>query len=31
MVLTTKRNWSLQISYLGISYQNELVFKLVSN
>jgi len=31
MVLATKGNWSLKISYLGFGYQNELVSKLVSN
>jgi len=31
MVLTTKGNLSLKISYLGFGYQNDLVSKLVSN
>jgi len=29
--LATKGNWLLKISYLGFSYQNDLVSKLVSN
>jgi len=31
MILATKGDWSLQISYLDFVYQNDLVFKLVSN
>jgi len=31
MVLATKKNWSLKISYLGFDYENDLVAKLVSN
>jgi len=31
MHLATKENWSLKISYLGFSYQNELVSKLILN
>jgi len=31
MVLFTKGNWLLKISYLGIGYQSELIFKLVFN
>jgi len=32
MILVTKENWSLKIKYkLGFGYQNELVYKLVSN
>jgi len=31
MVLATKVNWSLKISYLDFGYQNELVSKFVSN
>jgi len=31
MFLTTKRNFSLNISYLEFSYQDELVSKLVYN
>jgi len=31
MILTTKENWSLKISYLDFGYQNDLVTKLVSN
>jgi len=30
VILTTKENWSLEISYVGFSYQNDLVSKLVS-
>jgi len=31
MVLGTKKNWLLKISYLDFGYQNDLVTKLVSN
>jgi len=31
MILATKRNWLLKISYLKFDYQNELVSKLVFN
>jgi len=31
IVLATKENWSLKISYLSFGYQNNLVTKLLSN
>jgi len=31
MILATKENWSLKISYLDFDYQNDLVTKFVFN